>query len=193
MFNLSRTLGTLALALAGLGLQAEDFRSLMTVTKTTWPEKSHIGVVCDYRTSKDQVMELAQAAGPSALITVVDVHTSDQVALGTQLIANRKAEFMVLLPDDRLVRDGSFDATLAIHRLALHGIPSVGTSAKALDQGAVFSMGDGTAHNILVTNKLIGTVGVILPDKATFRKKASLRPAEPQTDGMARIAVVSAK
>ena len=40
MFTLSKTLGAVALLLGGLGLQAEDFSSLMQVTKTIWPEKT---------------------------------------------------------------------------------------------------------------------------------------------------------
>jgi len=193
MFTITRTLGTLALALAGLGLQAEDFQPLMKVAKTTWPEKTHLGVICDYRQSQAQVENLAMAAGPEARITVVDVHHFDQASLAAQILANRQANFLVLLPEDRLVRDGSYPATLAVRRLALYGIPAVGTTPKALNQGAVFSMGDGTQGDLLVTNKLIGTVSVILPEKATFSKKASLLLAEPRREGMAQIAVMPMK
>lgn len=193
MSIVTRTLGTLALALAGLGLQAEDFQPLMKVAKTTWPEKAHIGVVCDYRNSYEQVEALAIAAGPEAIITVADIRQIEQAGLGAQILANRHTELMVLLPGDRLVRDGSFAATRAVHLLAQYGIPTIGTNAKALEQGAVFSMGDDTRGEILVTNKLIGTVDVILPDTVTFSKKASLLLAEPRKAGMAQIAVVAMK
>ena len=73
MSTLSKTLGAAALTLAGVTLQAEDFSSLAQVAKTTWPEKNHIGVICDYRDSKAQVEDLALAVGPGSLITVVDI------------------------------------------------------------------------------------------------------------------------
>lgn len=193
MFNLSRTLGTLALALAGLGLQAEDFQPLMAVAKTTWPEKSHIGVVCDYRASRPAIEALATAAGPEAWITVVDVHISEQVSNGASFLAMNRPDYLVLLPGDPVTRDGSLGANLAVRRLATRGIPAVGTTPKAMEQGAAFSLGDGTRGELLVTNKLIGTVDVILPDKVTFSKKASLLLAEANRSGMAKIVVVSAK
>ncbi len=189
MSTLSTTLGTVALALAGLGLQAEDFTSLAQVTKTTWPEKNHIGVICDYRDSKAQVEDLAQALGPGSRITVVDIRRDEQAPGGAQIIANRHADYLVLLPKDRLIRDGSFGATLAIHRLALSGVPTVGTHPKAVAQGAVFSMGDATRGEILVTNRLRGTVDVILPPGIGYSQKASLTLGE----GMATIAVLAAK
>lgn len=189
MSTLSTTLGTLALALAGLALQAEDFSTLAQVAKTTWPEKNHIGVICDYRDSKAQVEDLALALGPDSMITVVDIRRDEQASGGAQIIANRHANYLVLLPKDRLIRDGSFGATLAIHRLAQRGVPTVGTSAKALAQGAVFSMGDATRGELLVTNRLRGTVDVILPAGIGYSQKASL----PLGEGMATIAVLAAE
>lgn len=193
MFNVTRTLGTLALALAGLGLQAEDFQPLMTVAKTTWPEKTHIGVVCEYRNSEKEVMDLAWVLGPDVTITVADTRTQEGVHAAANALGSRHVDFIVLMPNDRIVRDGSFFATLAISRLAKRGIPTIGTSPKALEQGAVFAMGSGTGGELLVTNKLIGTVDVILPDKVTFSKKASLLLTEPRERRMAKIVVVPAK
>jgi len=193
MFNFTRTLGSLALALAGLGLQAEDFQPLMSVAKTTWPEKTHIGVVCEYRNVEQEVMDLAWALGPEVSITVADTHSPDDVNKAVNALSSRHVDFMVMMPSDRIVRDGSFHATLAISRLASRGIPTVGTSAAALSQGAVFSIGAGTGGELLVTNKLIGTVDVILPDRVTFSKKASLLLTDARANRMASIVVVPAK
>jgi hypothetical protein len=189
MSTLTKTLGAVSLALAGLSLQAEDFTSLMQVVKTTWPEKNHIGVICDYRNSQAQVEDLARAAGSGAHITVVDVRVPEKGSLGAQLLANHQANFLVMLPHDRLVRDGSFDATVAIRRLAKMGIPSVGTTSRSLGQGAVFSLGEGTGGELLITPKLIGTVDVILPAGITYSRKASL----PLGEGMATISVAEVK
>lgn len=189
MLTLSKTLGTLALALTSLSLQAEDFSTLMQVAKTTWPEKTHIGVLCDYGYSRAQVEDLAKAAGRGSMITVVDVRQLEKAQVGAQILTNRQADFLVLLPGDRLIRDGSFGATLAIARLAMNGIPAVGTSAKALGQGAVFAMGDNTNHEVLVTNRLKGTVDVTLPEGTAYSRKASL----PLGEDMATIALFSTK
>ena len=188
MSTLSKSIGTVAMVLAGLGLQAEDFSPLMQTVKTTWPENTHIGVICDYRSSQAQVEALANAAGGASMITVADVHRLDQTKAAAQLLAGRWAEFLVLLPEDRVAGDGSFGASMAIHRLALRGIPAVGTTPKAIAQGAVFSVGDGTHGEVLVTNRLKGTVDVILPAGVTFSQKASL-----PLSGSARIAVLTMK
>jgi len=189
MSTLGKTLGTLALILTGLGLQAEDFSPLMQVTRTTWPEKTHIGVICDYRNSHEQVQELALAAGSGSMITVVDIRTAEKASLGAQILNGRQANFLVLLPQDRLVYDGSFCATLAISHLAMYGIPAVGTTPKALRQGAVFSLGDGTNGELLVTDRLHGTLDVILPSGISYSKKASL----PLSGGMATITLLDAQ
>jgi len=68
-------------------------------------------------------------------------------------------------------------------------VPSVGTDPRAVAQGAVFSMGDGTHGEIMVTNRLRGTVDVILPPGIGYSRKASL----PLAGGMATIAVLAAE
>jgi len=174
MLNLSKTLSWVAIAVASLSLQAEDFHSLMQVVKNTWPEKTHIGVVCDYRSSQAQVEALGRAAGEGFRITVVDVRSSEKAFGGADLAARHQAQFVVIFPEDRLVRDGSMGGTIVIQRLANLGIPSVGTTARSVAQGAVFSVGDGTRGELLVSPELIGTVDVILPLGASFSRRSSL-------------------
>jgi hypothetical protein len=183
-------LGGAAIALTGLALSAEDFQPLMKATQTTWPEKRHIGVICNYSTSRAQVEDLAMAAGEGSIITVADTRMVDQANVAATLLANHKADYVVLMPGDRLFGDGSFAATVAVNRLARKGVPSIGTKPVALEQGAVFSIGDGTEGQLLVTNKLIGTVDVILPDRSFTPQKAAL---VLRREGMATIAVHQAK
>lgn len=190
MNRISTSLGVAAISLAGLVLSAEDFHPLMKATQTTWPEKRHIGVICDYRFSEAQVLALAKAAGEGALITVADARVLDHASAAAAILANRKTDYVVLMPQDRLFRDGSFAATVAVNRLANRGVPALGTTPVALKQGAVFSVGEGTEGQILVTDKLIGTVDVILPDRALANQKASLVLHQK---GMATIAVHTTK
>ena len=190
MNRISTTLGATAVALAGLVLTAEDFQPLMKTTQTTWPEKHHIGVICDYQANKAQIEALAMAAGEGALITVADARRIDQAGAAASLLADHMADFVVLMPQDRFFRDGSFGATVAVQRLANRGVPSIGTTPVALKQGVVFSLGDGTEGQILVSDRLIGTVHVILPNGAVTSQKSSL---VLHRQGMATIAVHSAK
>lgn len=188
MSTFTRSLGSVALALAGFGLTAgEDFAGLTQVAKATWPAKNHVGVICDYRFSQDQVDLLASALGPGSRITVVDLRSADQTALASHMLANRHADYLVLMPNDRVVRDGSIGGTMAVTRLARLGIPAVGTSPVALRQGAVFSLGEGTNGELLVTNQLKGTVDVILPEGIRFTQKAAM----PLFQGKAEITVAT--
>lgn len=155
---------------AGLAASAADFNPLMNVVRATWPEREHIGVICDYSRSKDQIDQLAASASPSSRITVVDTKNPLMGPSAAQMLANRKADFLVLIPEDRYFGEGRFDATNVVRRLALRGIPSVGTGPVSIEQGAVFSVGDSTKGELLVTNKLRGTISVILPDKVLFTR-----------------------
>ncbi len=190
MNRLTAPLCMAALSLAGMALSAEDFQPLMSTTQATWPAKQHIGVICDYRSSQAEVMALAKAAGPGSLLTVVDARVPGQAGAAAILMASRKADYVVLLPKDRLFRDGSFGATVALSQLAKRGVPAIGTTPVALQQGAVFSLGEGTAGQLLVTNRLIGTVDVILPQQARVSEQARL--VQPD-EGMATITLLTAE
>ena len=190
MNRISTTLSATAMALAGLVLSAEDFQPLMNTTRPTWPEKHHIGVICNYPANKAQIEALAMAAGEGARITVVDARRIDQAGVAASLLASHRTDFVVLMPHDRYFREGSFGSTIVVNQLALGGVPSIGTTPKALKQGAAFSVGDGTEGQILVSDRLIGTVHVILPNGAVTSQKSSL---VLHREGMATIVVKSAE
>jgi len=190
MNRLSTSLSLAAMVLAGITLSAEDFKPLIQTAQSTWPEKRHIGVICDYKANKDMVWALAQAVGPECLITVADAHTEDHMGAATNVLSREKADFVVLMPYDRNFGDGYLGATRAVRRLASLGLPVIGTTSAALKQGAVFSIGDRTGGQLLVTDKLIGTVDVILPNSSRASEKASL---VLRREGMATISVHAAK
>ncbi len=190
MYRPSTSLTVAALTLAGFMLSAEDFQPLMKATQATWPEKRHIGVICNYQANQSDVWALAKAAGKDTLITVVDARTAEQSSAAAFLLANQQADYVVLMPGDRYFRDGSFAATVAVNRLARRGVPAIGTTPVALKQGAVFSVGDGTEGQILVTDRLIGTIDVILPDRVQASEKAAL---VLHREGMASVSVQRAQ
>lgn len=190
MSRVSTFLGSAAVALVGCTLSAEDFQPLMKVTQATWPEKQHIGVICNYRANETRVLDLAKAAGGDCMITVIDARMADHASVAATQLANHKADYVVLMPQDPFFRDGSFAATVAINQLATRGVPAIGTTPVALEQGAVFSVGDGTNGQLLVTERPVGSVNVILPDLSTISQKSSL---VLRREGMATIVVYRAE
>jgi hypothetical protein len=186
MSRTSTSLGVAAVALVCLALSAEDFQPLLSTAQVTWPDKHHIGVICNYQANEAEIRTLAKAAGEGALITVVDARVPDQANSAATILANNKTDFVVLMPKDRFFCDGSYGATLAVKRLASRGVPSIGTTPTALEQGAVFSLGEGTKGEILVTNRLIGTVDVVLPNRTMAARKTSMFL---RGEGMATIAL----
>ncbi|WP_306599490.1 hypothetical protein [Geothrix sp. 21YS21S-2] len=189
MRTLVQLSGIAAMALAGSAAQATDFGPLMDVAHSTWPAKTHIAVVADYGRSQDEVQNLAMAAGEGNRITVLDTRNQIDVEKAYGLITDRvRPDYLVLLPKDRLVWDGSFAATQVVNRLAYKGIPSIATTPKAISQGAVFAIGEATGMNLLVTDKVIGTVGVILPQRANFVNSMS-----NYGKGMATVSVVASR
>ena len=189
MNRISTSLLVAAVVFAGPALLAEDFLPLMKTTQATWPAKQHIGVICDYSASQDAVKALAEAAGEGAFITVADTRSADKAVPAAHIIANRQADYLVLLPGDRVFRDGSFGASKAIDQLARRGVPAIGTTPVALKQGAVFSVGAGTNGELLVTDRLIGIVDVILPSRDMTMKSTLVLHEK----GMATVAVLPAE
>lgn len=190
MNRLSTSLSLAALVFAGMTLGAEDFKPLMQTAQATWPEKKHVGVICDYNTNKDTVWALAQALGPEGIITVADARLRDHMNAAARVLSENKADYVVLMPSDRNFGDGCFGASMAVRRLANLGLPVIGTAPVALKQGAVFTIGERTDGQLLVTDKVIGTVDVILPNSTRTSEKASL---VLRREGMATISVHTAK
>ena len=179
-----------AAGILGGSLFAEDFQSLMNTTRATWPEKRHIGVICNYQKNQDAVWNLARAAGVDSFITVVDARSDINPIGVAAVLGNQKVDYFVMMPQDLLYHDGIPASTFVINRLAGMGIPAVATTPAALKQGAVFSVGEATEGQILVNDRLIGTIEVHLPDRSVITQKSSL---VLQRDGMATIQVRSIK
>jgi hypothetical protein len=190
MSRIVKTVGLMAAGLLGGSLFAEDFQSLLSTTRTIWPEKRHIGVICNYQKNHDAVWELAKAAGVDCVITVVDARNDINPNGVATVLGNQKVDYFVMMPQDLFYHDGVYTSSVVINSLARMGIPTVATTPIALKQGAVFSLGDGTEGQILVNDRLIGTIDVHLPDHGTITQKSSL---VIRREGMAAIQVRSVK
>jgi len=186
MNRIVKTAGLFAAGFLGGSLFAEDFQPLMNATRTTWPEKRHIGVICNYQKNLDAVWDLARAAGVDSLITVVDARSDINPIGVATMLGKQKVDYFVMMPQDLLYHDGIYASTIVINRLASVGIPTVATTPIALKQGAVFSVGEGTEGQVLVNDRMIGTIEVHLPDRSTITQKSSL---VIQREGMATVQV----
>lgn len=165
MRSVHHLLGTSALALIGLAAQASEFTPLLSVTQATWPGKNRIGVVCNYAGSKDQIESLRVAAGSGSTITVVDAQSERHFAPARAILMDRKADYLVLLPNAGAFHEGSFEATRLVRAMATSGIPSLGTTPASIRQGAAFAVGEKTGWELMVTDRLVGTITVELPQK----------------------------
>ena len=159
---------------------ANPFTDLARTTQASFPGKDHIGVVCDYSSSREAVQQLADALG-TGRITVVDLKSRDQAGAAGVALRNAGAELMVLLPKDRFVHDGAPHATLVAWRIA-GAMPLVGTSRLALENGAAFAIGEDTGHELLVNERLRGTIGPVTAPAKVAR-----------VGGSAQIAVLAAR
>jgi len=179
---------TIALLLAA-ALHGEDYAGLMEATRSAWPDRNHLGVICDYRFSAGEVAVLAASAGADRTITVVDVRNPGEALATARNVRDLKVDCLVLLLHDPLVRDGGVTGTQVVRRVAFEGVPSLGTTRAALVQGAAFAMGEGTGGQLLVTDTLIGTVGVSLPNGVVWGRRTS----DLRFPGTAEVRVLAAR
>jgi len=183
MNRLASTL--LLLGLAAPSAHATDFGPLMDTARQAWPEKTRICVLANYVQSRQEINDLAAGAGAGAVITVLNMTRPDQIDRATSLaLTGNRHDFIVLLPNDPFVRDGSPYASRIVSRAAMAGIPAIATTPLAMHQGAVFAVGLATGYTLLVTDR-VGVVTVPLPQKGTF-----VNPVARLDRGMADIQVI---
>jgi len=161
----------LGLALAASTARGADYGPLMDVVRATWPEKTRLSVVADYSRSAEDIRNLAEAAGEGYTIVVLDV-AAPSVDIPAKVARQIKPDCVVLLRDDPLYREGCLNATWLVWRLAATGIPAIGTSPLAIQQGAVFAVSGETGNQILVSPELKGTIHVVMPSREPLRVSA---------------------
>lgn len=166
------TAGTLLAT--SLGASANDFQALTGTLKQVWPDKQHLGIVCDYQNEESiaHVRALAAAAGPSHRITVFHTSRQGQLEHAATLAKQRGVQAVILIPGDPVAGEGGFPASLLIAHLLHAKVPTVGTTPAAIAQRAVFAVAP--SGEVLVNDHLKGIIDVILPDRATIlRSQAS--------------------
>ncbi|HTL98012.1 MAG TPA: hypothetical protein VL181_04320, partial [Holophagaceae bacterium] len=142
--------------LLSLPMLAGDPGPLLASARQAWPDNSAFTVVCDYGLSRDAVQAAARAAGENGYqaITVVDIHRVANMGLAVNYVATHAPRFVLLLPRDFVVGDGTPGATALVHGLDSYNIPACSTSRVALNQGALFAQGDDTDGELLINDRL---------------------------------------
>lgn len=158
-------------------LAAEDFRAMAQAIQSNLNSSPRLAVACHYANSRKAVERLAQALGGSCHLTVIDIHNPDQAGQVQSSLAQLHPDLLVLLPDDLMVRDGSFAAHVMVNGLRRAGIPSAGTFGVAVEQGALFAIGEGTKGRLVLQDQPVGTIGVQGP--SALGEDAQDGPVEP--------------
>jgi len=143
----------------------ETFQPLSEVMRTNWPDARRFAVVCNYGMSAEAVASLADA-NPDSHILVVDVRHVDLLGKAGSTLNQREPNFLVLLPNDPIVRDGSPGATYLVNWMNNKSIPTFGTTEKAIRQGALACIGVGTGGQLVLNRELDKLQGYISGIKA---------------------------
>jgi len=161
-----RFIPRLILLSAALPAFSGDYDALVSTLRKTWPDKTHIAVVCDQGNSKGAVTALAGAAGGMKVV-LIDVKGPQDMGKALGTLSGQKPDVVVLVAGDRVAGDGSPAATFLIQRMAGAKVPVIATTEAGAKQGAVFAVGNGTGGRLLVNPKAAAAVGVQAPDGGT--------------------------
>lgn len=151
---------------AALPALSGDYDALVAALRKTWPERTHIAVVCDQGNSKGAVGALAGAAGGMKIV-LIDVKGPQDMGKALGTLSGQKPDVVILIAGDRVAGDGSPAATFLIQRMAGAKVPVIATTEAGAKQGAVFAQGPGTGGRLLVNPKAAAAVGVAGPDGGT--------------------------
>jgi len=161
VFN--RLLAPWALAAACLGLSASEYTHLASELHAIWPAKHRVGVVCDAAAQRQELDILSLALGPEAKLLVIDAHSTLELGTAVNALRAHQADFVVLLPGDRLLCEGSPLRVELARNLANFGIPCMGTTAKSVEDGALFAIGSDTDNRQRIHTQPLGSLRAELP------------------------------
>ena len=142
-----------AILAAGLAAfpQANGTDQILAVARNTWPGSQTVGIVCNYAKSGESIRAMLDSFAPGSAIKVMDVRHTDHIATACVILGRINPKYVLLLPNDPLVHDGSFEASFVIARMNYQKIPTLATTPNALSQGAWAVMGPATG-NVLQVN-----------------------------------------
>lgn len=131
---------------------------ILHVARNTWPGGRTVGIVCNYAKSGESVRAMLGAFEPGSAVKVFDVRHWDHLGKACGILDRVRPQYVLLLPDDPVVRDGSVEASRLIRHLNFRQIPTLATTPAALTQGAWAAMGPATGNVLLVNSALQGYI-----------------------------------
>lgn len=185
----SSTFLTTVLA-AGLAAFAQSNRpeQILQVARATWPGSHTVGIVCSYARSGETIRAMMDDFAPGSSIKVIDVRPGRNMDKACSILANLGPHYVLLLPNDSVVYDGSFEATNVINRMNQLNIPTLASTPAALAQGAWAAKGPATGNLLQVNPALKGYIEVYGTPIDPVRPFAKIRADQPK----AVLSVVSA-
>lgn len=138
--------------------QTHTTDQILQVARATWPGPHTVGIICDYSDNRSTIEAMLGSFPQGSTIHVIDTKAGVGIARACTYIGNRHPQYVLLLPEDRLVYDGSFHATQVISNMNRRQIPTLGTTPLALSQGAWAVMGPATGNLLQVNPSLNGYV-----------------------------------
>lgn len=133
--------------------QGSSTDQIRQVARDTWPGPRTVGIVCNYKYSQETIQAMLGEFEPGTTIQVVDARLQEHINLASQMMSNLKPDYVLVLPKDTLVWDGSFAATRVIHRMNAADIPTLATTPVALTQGVWAVMGPATGNQLRLNPK----------------------------------------
>jgi len=130
--------------------QGSSTDQILQVARSTWPGPQSVGIVCNYKHSQQAILAMLGAFEPGTTVHVADTRTWDHITRATQVMRDLKPDYVLVLPNDCLVWDGSFSATWVIKRMNASQIPTLATTPAALTQGAWAVAGPATGNEVMI-------------------------------------------
>ncbi len=152
------TLTTLMAAGLAAFPQSTSTDQILQVARATWPGPHSVGVVCDYSWSKGSIDAMLDSLPPGSNVYVADTRPGTDIGKASGVLVRVRPLYVLLLPKDRLVHDGSFYAAKVIYRMNQCQIPTLATTPAALAQGAWAVMGPATGNMLQVNPTLTGYI-----------------------------------
>lgn len=134
--------------------QSSPTSQITQVARVTWPGPQTVGILCNYARSEQAVQSLRTELNPGSRILVYDVRTFERIYPACINLGGAKPHYVLLLPSDPFLYDGSQAARRMISHMNRQNVPTLATSVRALNQGAWAVAGPDTGGALLLNPAL---------------------------------------
>ena len=176
----SITLTTILAAGLAAFSQSNGTDQILQVARATWPGGHTVGIVCSYARSGETIRAMMDAFAPGSSVKVIDVRPGWNMDKACSILGNLRPNYVLLLPNDPVVYDGSFEATKVINRMNQLEIPTLASTPVALSQGAWAVKGPATGNLLQVNPALKGYVEAYGTPIDPVRPFAKIREDQPK-------------